>query len=422
MKFILAALLVAVLGFTANSNAALVENGGGLIYDTDRNITWYDYSYKGPFEEGATWDQAVSWASSLTVGGLSGWRLPTSDSCECENCSGSEMGHLYYTELGLPYGTSISPANQFPFNALQTWENGYWSGTEYPEYPVSTLAMYFDFNNGIQGTADKDGDPWGVGKYALAVHSGNVVAPSPLAGDLDTDGDVDGSDLAELIATPGQLAIAEFAQNFGKSLGPGPLGFGTISGETGYVLVESSTSVPSFHVNQIEFGSGYDGAQLSVVAQRGEQILGGTPGGSSVYSMAFSYEILSRVEGAMLLKAGSDIIYSDPSGKKTNYLVSVGGTKLGVIVSRAFLYPPGTPYTVPQAQALLTSKLQDIQLSTANVSSGDAWMKQILHVFAYNDQYVEVLRTAYDQIDASTKENTIVYITRTDGADAFMYY
>jgi hypothetical protein len=60
--------------------------------------------------------------------------------------------------------------------------------------------------------------------------------------------------------------------------------------------------------------------------------------------------------------------------------------------------------------------------STANVSAGDAWMKQILHVFAYDEQYVEVLQAAYDQIDASTKGNTIVYITRTDGEDAFMYY
>ena len=123
----------------------------------------------------------------------------------------------------------------------------------------------------------------------------------------------------------------------------------------------------------------------------------------------------------MLLKAGSDIIYSDPSGKKTNYLVSVGGIKLGVMLTRAFVYPPGTPYTVPQAQTLLTLKLQDIQFSTANVSAGDAWMKQILHVFAYDAQYVEVLQAAYDQIDASTKGNTIVYITRTDGGDAFMY-
>ena len=92
------------------------------------------------------------------------------------------------------------------------------------------------------------------------------------------------------------------------------------------------------------------------------------------------------------------------------------------MVTRAFLYPPGTPYTLSHAQDLLTRKLEDIQLSTANVSAGDAWMKQILHVFAYDAQYVEVLQTAYDLIDASTKGNTIVYITRTDGADAFMYY
>jgi hypothetical protein len=249
------------------------------------------------------------------------------------------------------------------------------------------------------------------------------AAHADLPGDFPpADNDVDGSDLAALIAEPGLIGITIFAQNFGKSPGLGPLGFGTISGETGYVLAERSTSAPSFHVNQIDFGSGYDAAQLSLLTQRAEQILGYTPGGSAAYSVAFSYEILNRAESAVLLKAGSDIVYSDPSGIKTDYLVSVGGTKLGVMVARAFSYPPGTPYTLSQAQSLLTSKLGDIQSSTANVSAGDAWMKQILHVFAYDAQYVEVFQTAYDLIDASTKGNTIVYITRTDGADAFMYY
>ena len=203
--------------------------------------------------------------------------------------------------------------------------------------------------------------------------------------------------------------------------GLGPLGFGTISGETGHIRAESSTSNPSFHVNQIDFGSGYNEAQLSLLTQRAEQLLGYTPGGSSAHSVAFSYEILNRAESAVLLKAGSDINYSDPSGNKTDYLISVVGTKLGVKVTRAFLYPPNTPYTVPQAQALLTSKLQDINLSTANVSPSDAWMKQILCVFAYDESYVAILGTAYDQIDASIKGNTIVYITRTDGAEGFMY-
>lgn len=248
------------------------------------------------------------------------------------------------------------------------------------------------------------------------------TAHANLPGDFSGDCDVDGSDLASLIATPGLLDIATFAQNFGSPQGLAPLCLGTISGETGYVLAERSTLDPSIHVTQIDFASGYDPAQLSLLAQQAEQILGDTTGGFSAYSVAFSYEILNRAESAVLLKAGSDIIYTDPSGKKTDYLVSVGGTKLGVVVARAFVFPPGTPYTVPQAQTLLTSKLAHIQSSTANVSPVDAWTKQILYIFAYDEQYVGVLQTAYGQIDASTRGNTIVYITRTDGADAFIYY
>ena len=216
-KTLSAALLVLAVSALGSAHAALQDNGGGLIYDTDLDITWYDYNYMGPFEVGATWDQAVSWASSLTVGGVSGWRLPTSDFCSYENCTGSEMGHLYYTELGLTAGTAVSPENQTPFTALQPWENGYWSGVDYPA--DRTYAVYFNFLNGMQGLDDKSGDQWGVGKFALAVHAGNVGGPVPLAGDFSSpaDCDVDGRDLAALIANPSLLNVATFAQNFGKN-------------------------------------------------------------------------------------------------------------------------------------------------------------------------------------------------------------
>jgi len=35
-------MFLAVFGFSAIANAALINNGNGLIYDTDLNITWYD--------------------------------------------------------------------------------------------------------------------------------------------------------------------------------------------------------------------------------------------------------------------------------------------------------------------------------------------------------------------------------------------
>jgi hypothetical protein len=175
--FVLAIMLTAVLiGFTTFSNAELVNNGGGLIYDTCLNITWYDYSYYG-LGSGVTWDEAMSWADSLTVGGTTGWRLPSSDYCQYENCTGSDMGHLYYTDLGFAEGTPVSPTNQFPFSNLQS--DFYWSATQ--QIPIGNDAIAFGFSNGLQGPFPKTGDPWGVGLYAIAVHSGNVGSPVPYA-------------------------------------------------------------------------------------------------------------------------------------------------------------------------------------------------------------------------------------------------
>ena len=57
---------------------------------------------------GMTWYQALTWAGGLVYGGFDDWRLPTamnpdgSGPCPANsfNCTGSEMGHLYYTKLG----------------------------------------------------------------------------------------------------------------------------------------------------------------------------------------------------------------------------------------------------------------------------------------------------------------------------------
>jgi hypothetical protein len=118
-----------------------------------------------------------------------------------------------------------------------------------------------------------------------------------------------------------------------------------------------------------------------------------------------------------------EIAYLDGAGKKTNYMVIVGEEKLGVYVTRAVSYPLGVPFTLDAASTLLESKLGDILLSTANVSPEDLWTKQVLHVLAYDDQHAQLLRTAYESgfIDESHKANTIVYITSTEGDDAFLY-
>jgi hypothetical protein len=101
-----AVLLSAVLGFSTCAHAYLQDNGGGLIYDTDLNITWYDYT-----KSKANWYDQVAWAGGLSAGGVTGWRLPSTvdgpwvmgyngNTTAGYSITTSEMGHLFYTELG----------------------------------------------------------------------------------------------------------------------------------------------------------------------------------------------------------------------------------------------------------------------------------------------------------------------------------
>ncbi len=85
------------------SQAALQSRLGGLaLYDTDLNITW---AANANINGSMTWNDAMTWVAGLTISGISGWRLPTSDTCFGFNCTSSEMGHLFYTELvGTPGG------------------------------------------------------------------------------------------------------------------------------------------------------------------------------------------------------------------------------------------------------------------------------------------------------------------------------
>lgn len=124
--------------------------------------------------------------SGLTVEGISGWRLPATlqpdASCDSHNgsisagnhCTGSEMGHLFYAELGGVTGSSIATthnANTALFQHLQFAV--YWSGTNYAQN--NYYSWSFDLNNGGQGV---NATMWGL--KAMAVHPGDV-APVPVA-------------------------------------------------------------------------------------------------------------------------------------------------------------------------------------------------------------------------------------------------
>ena len=187
------------------AQAALLDRGGGLIYDSDLNITWLkDANYaatqfaassgaQGDADGLMNWSAANAWAAGLTYGGYSDWRLPTTlqpdASCGSSfdagapygvqsygyNCTGSELGHLFYTELGGTAGSSILASGDPDLALFQNIQsNVYWSGTAYAPGPA-IYAWLFTTYDGYQGFNFQ-----GYEFYAWAVRPGDVAAvPEP---------------------------------------------------------------------------------------------------------------------------------------------------------------------------------------------------------------------------------------------------
>ena len=176
----------------ALSNRGTDSLGNRLIYDSDLNITWYDYT-----KSAASWQTQMNWASALTVnfGGTTfdDWRLTTMVDGPRENwgydgtntagynITSSEIGNLFYTELGntgyydtsgiyLPEG---GLRKKGPFINLQA--GYYWSGTEYAADTARAWLFATDF--GSQNNFNK-----GNTLYALAVRPGDIaVVPEPIS-------------------------------------------------------------------------------------------------------------------------------------------------------------------------------------------------------------------------------------------------
>lgn len=201
----------------------------------------------------------------------------------------------------------------------------------------------------------------------------------------------------------------------------GPIG--AIYGACG-VIDDELTEGPSVILNNLDFESQPFTMADAMRLTSGGQIVLNTEnaGGSSVLSEVFSFEILARCEMATLLKTETEILYN-VQGKITDLLVDIDGQKVGVSVTRAVKFPRDaqTLYTKDDAATLLSKKLNDVLESSQNVGEEDRWVKQILHVLAYDLQHVEMLQAAYDELDAITKADTIVWITVTDGDDLFLY-
>ena len=184
-----------------------------------------------------------------------------------------------------------------------------------------------------------------------------------------------------------------------------------------------NSSNPYKFSGEIDFGSNpYDDSDFDSLSSGGKKLItDGNMGGTSILSEVFAFEVLRTTIGAQLLKSETEIVYTDPNGKQTNFLIQVDSHKIGVVVVRGYIYPPESDYTVTAAQTLLTNKLSKVNQSTANVTSADSWEKQILFVMAYSSSIATSFDTAWANIDNTTKGNTILVITTTNGDDSFIY-
>lgn len=182
-----AALSIGLLS-ASGAQAALQSRLGGLaVYDTDLNITWLANANVNSARD---WAAANTWAAGLTVGGLSGWRLPISlqvdAACDAQgvnysaghNCTGSEMGHLFYNELGGVADQSINATHNVNYGLFQNFQDYYyWSATQNAN--DVNLAWNFIFLGGTQHASYLAGYKLDT-MYALAVHPGDVAAvPEP---------------------------------------------------------------------------------------------------------------------------------------------------------------------------------------------------------------------------------------------------
>lgn len=205
MKAIFLSLILStLLSVSGAAQASLFDRGGGLIYDSDLDITWLqdaNYAKTSGYDADGLMNhaQAVSWAANLSYFDsvrnqtLTGWRLPSmvdtgtpgcnwsysGTDCGFNPSTASELVHLFYNELGnLSFYTTSAraqpgwgPLNTGPFVNIQ---NGYyWYSTS----ARNGYAWLFDFGDGHQDTHIVSALDSG-----WAVRSGDVAAvPVPAA-------------------------------------------------------------------------------------------------------------------------------------------------------------------------------------------------------------------------------------------------
>ncbi|MGY6275222.1 hypothetical protein [Methylomonas sp. MgM2] len=197
-----------------SAHAQLFDRGGGLIYDSDLNVTWLadaNYAQTSGYDSDGrmNWNEANVWVAGLeyhdTVRNVtySDWRMPTMVDLGAQGCNyaysgtdcgynvdtaSSELASLFYGALGNKALVNASGQQQLEYGLIDDPNNPndeslfsnlladyYWFGTPYNQ--SGTYAWSFRFVTGEQKYHLAAGSLMRV----MAVRDGDV-APVPLPG------------------------------------------------------------------------------------------------------------------------------------------------------------------------------------------------------------------------------------------------
>ena len=193
--FLISMIVVIGLGITSRADLILrgEDNiGHNLVYDTDLDITWYDYSHLAP-----EYEDAVNWADQLSVRvgtiEFTDWRLPALLEVKDSNSGSrhhSEVEHLYLFELEnyqvlhpWTFPGKWRDFDYLPGGHYWTIKSEDWSGME--SYKDMKAPVYNSFDEKLQFVpvtglnrpkADKHTLFYNKNKYlGVAVHPGDVI-------------------------------------------------------------------------------------------------------------------------------------------------------------------------------------------------------------------------------------------------------
>lgn len=166
---------VALLGSVCFGD--LYDRGGGMIYDDVLDITWMQDAGMA----NGDWWEVTDWANALVYAGYDDWRLPHAVGGLGYNKTDSELGYMYYVNLGneAEEGDDVVFGNENvgPFKNVKGF---YWTGTLYSD---PELAWDFTFWTGRQGLSNKSTTNPDINdhRHAWAVRDGDVT-PIPAPG------------------------------------------------------------------------------------------------------------------------------------------------------------------------------------------------------------------------------------------------